>query len=450
MNPLDELPFDINSLRADSEFNWDCVDGIDQIHKDILKVYEKAILALVTPITKVTDHTLGIGTNIANYAANGIPSITTSVSNVDNTIVGNLNNTLAPLTTKYGTPGSTQLFWVVYRQLQCGNWFGVVEPWVSPPSDRTSYGPYKSECALSTALKSMMPQLTGMPVMLPFDSEVKAQIDTRYEQAVAAQGGEDDSCNPLAIWQYNKASEMVQEVQATDCGQQQPTEPTTTDQAFVPKDGTILDCESFKSRTWTNGGQIPKFIAMLGLSGTYGPYWYSPDGFYLNNQDYLDKVSLCQGTTNTNPSPVVCPPCIPAPTQESNTGTTGTATNANGTSIPDSGQTTNGTSVPSLLLNNSECCNDIANALQQIAIALGAPPANVGQPDSDVAIATGLGDDAFQLSNALVSSVDSFLGNMSRDFGISLPESSIVRIILSEMSDDQSTTFREPSFNRKE
>lgn len=322
-NPLDQLPFDINSLRTHDEFNWDCVDGIDQIHKDILKTWERIVINLTTPLNKINQSVLGVGESILSNATNQLQQVQDLVTQQDTTITNKLNTSLSPLVTSYGMPSSPSGYYLIYREMSCGTWIPVIEQWNVKPNGRPSYGPYSSWCALAHSAASGIgtrPHYEGIP---PYDETYANNLDLMYKEAIQNGFEVDSKCsnNGFAGINLNILKEQVEQLQ--HCGTTS-TSVSTSQQDQGYTELTDLTCEEFLNSQWvTNEAQDNLLLDVRQYSGLR-PLYYNSNRQYLSRTTYNRLYNECNNPASSNgiptssilnngttdiPVPNTCTPC---------------------------------------------------------------------------------------------------------------------------------------------
>src|SRR5579871_1873202 len=85
-NPLDKAPFDINSLIPYAEFNWDTIQGLDRVVKDVNIAQSRITTGVAKNITKVQNVVKPVVMKIATVQANNVKSLTNAVANVQDNV----------------------------------------------------------------------------------------------------------------------------------------------------------------------------------------------------------------------------------------------------------------------------------------------------------------------------------------------------------------------------
>lgn len=420
-NPLDELPFDVNSLRVNNEFNWDCIEGIDQIHKDILKSYEKIVLSLVTPIAKTDAAVQSIGDNIVNYASAMRPKVETAIDTIDNSITNQLNSSVAPLVNQYGTPNSPEAYYLLYRQMSCNSWKPVIEKWAVPPSDRPHYGPYKSSCALVATCCGGNGVGSEYPTLPPYSPVLQGNLDHGYGVAVQLGWDKDDQCPPefncgISIYEAKAAIEAT-------CG---PIEgggtPIVPPVPQVWTYANALTCVDFLASTWTKVDTYGKNI-----HDNYGQlladlYYVNENGGYLSEADYYKLVINCRVTppppdyppyVPPEPPPPYVPPEPPPEITECSPELGNCPTPPPPYVPPIIGTTGGGIS--------SECCESITASLDAIAKALTGKPIPITSVTAEGDDCSSMSDDEYAMSDCLEKDINDYLNRVTAEYSPATP-----------------------------
>jgi hypothetical protein len=259
MNPLNEIPFDINTLIPYTEFNWDTVQGIDDIHKDVENVWKRYVTTRAKDIAKIEEHTNNVDAQILDQSQQALQTINNTLDAVDSRIISHNEAMISPLAAVYGLPAQELQWWVVFRQIKCGEYHPFLEQWAITPTGKEAYGPYEYPCALARAFVTTLPNLLehGLyrPPMIPNDGTWKFAVDEMYNKLIADPGvlerekGGYVDCG-LDVWTASKIE--------ASCPTESPIEsPATSSPVFaVPQPGEILDalhplsCEEFLASSW--------------------------------------------------------------------------------------------------------------------------------------------------------------------------------------------------------
>lgn len=375
-NPLNDLPFDINELRVQDEFNWDCVDGIDQIHKDILKAWERIVLSLTTPLAKVQSNTLGVGQNIADYTVTIVPQIQQSIDKTDESIKASMLNATTPLTTKYGTTQSKQSYYLVWRQRYCNQWYPAVELWSTPPNDRTWYGPYDSSCALIATMCAGNGVGAGYATMPSYDPVLKSNLDQGYHTAIQLGWGDDGNCDPTHNCGLEVGLHMQQMEAALNCTYPNPVTPPQTS-TFPYTNVNGISCEDFHHREWSIKPYLTANHDLSQFPAIDLPLVFDSDKHYLTKRQYDDYETRCVVV-------VPHPAQTPITPQVTNDGTPSQPSNnppVVPVSVNPSGQPPQVTVNPVINIPQQggfsvQCCDALVNALTAIASTLTGRPQN--------------------------------------------------------------------------
>ena len=100
-NPLDKLSFDVNSLMAYPEFNWDCVEGLDDVYKTIVKTYEGIITAISKGMAKTELTKSEIAKDILIPIAAAIDNAESVVNDTQQSISQSLNGSVAGIQSSF-------------------------------------------------------------------------------------------------------------------------------------------------------------------------------------------------------------------------------------------------------------------------------------------------------------------------------------------------------------
>lgn len=154
-NPLNEMPFDVNTLIPYGEFNWDTVSGIDAIHKDIMSAHQDVATRLMTPVVKLESNTNAVHDEIANQITNSIVPLEHRLQAVDSSIVGTLEAKTGNIQTSWGMPNSQLLWYYTLYTTNCNTWYGVLERRGAKPYGYSWLGGVPNVAALVSALRYM-------------------------------------------------------------------------------------------------------------------------------------------------------------------------------------------------------------------------------------------------------------------------------------------------------
>jgi hypothetical protein len=434
-NPLNELPFDLNTLIPFSEFNWDTIDGLDQIHKDITTIHGNILKSMMKPIAKADAATAAIGVANANNAINGLTTVQNAIAPIDSNIQTSISTNAAPLLTQYGSTSNEGQYYIVMRYTDCGNVGAFIEQWITPPTDRVSYGPYGDLCTLRLVMDHYNTNEKLFPLPYRFDPLYQAALDSSYA-TMGPVAAHDPGCT-LASAPFSLMTGQTQEqtlscplpsIEATPIVA--PVSPVTASSSgnvvlanAYPEYivNGVLTCGSFCLYQWlTDAASYPQptaeNAAIYGLLATDLPIYWNGQGKYLTTPQMEQMKALCSPCGGTpTPTPITEPTATPITTPIANTITT---------PIPDSG-----------LVISSTCCDDIVNALKALAIA--PSPSN----QNETMVASGLDDEQYLISASYESDASIYLKRLKTEYN---PSASIDSIVSSLNEVRKSLTDRSP------
>lgn len=430
-NPLDNLPFDINSMIPQTEFNWDCVDGIDQVHKDILQMWEKAVIAATAPLAKVVASTQGIGTNISNFAAAQLPKVQDTINQIDGSIANNLSTRVAPYTAQLGTAGSGSYYWIVARKHVDGNYYYRVEQWSVAPPDVVAYGPYDNQCILYVVLCAQVGASTPHQTPPQPDTALAQDIASKYQQYLSSGQYDLVNCTPTT---YCATAPVPVEDIPTGIPPKLP--PTTQPPPYILKGRFGGDCNKFLSMTWVHSDTLDAELRNQGYKYPDVPALYNEEGLWLSQDGWNAFNTLCHDITiqpppvpppvikppepqpipppvppiinpPPPPPPKECPPCpqpIPQPIIQRE---------------------------PPPPISMDDCCIKIAAALEDIVTALSNPiPINL-KVDETLNGSSGMSDEEYVVSGKSETDTTKWLAHLQSEYN---PDSKIVSLVTAHIA----------------
>ena len=175
INPLDELPYDINTLIPFSEFNWDTIAGMDDIHNDVMKSYSSLASQLADEVGKIEERVGIIDANVVNSLDRQTTMIADNVTAIDTKVLNTLEDATSCFQDEYGNCISELQWYIVNREIEGIGCQWVLEKASSPPLGRESYGPFK-DCN---------PIMLGGPLLqqaLPTRNRCNCQTDPMIQQ----------------------------------------------------------------------------------------------------------------------------------------------------------------------------------------------------------------------------------------------------------------------------
>ena len=293
MNPLNELSFDINALIPYQEFNWDTVQGIDDVHKDTMNTYGNIVKHIGSNIGKVEDRIGQVDGGITETVRFPIVPINNRLSVVTDNIRQDLTTSLSNSQAKYGTPSQPLRWWIVYRQSSCDEWVPGYEQRAIQDLTTESYGPFEYPCIAGKAVWLLqnnpgfqLLKLKGM-LVIPQDTIRDKAYRFSYDQIASL-------TQDQTLFSPNPPCPELGEIipfSILDCP---PTD--------VPPE--LMNCDWFLSQTWHY---------LLDANGQES-YRGSKDGQVINKETFSALVYQCGKTppidNPPNPSDVI-PPIVP-------------------------------------------------------------------------------------------------------------------------------------------
>ncbi len=267
VNPLNDLPFDCNALISYDEFNWDCVEGMDAIHKSTMKAYESLVKQMALTIATIVDRILLIERRVYSSAE----SIARLQDDNLRTISEQLTSRAAAMTTmledEYGNSTLPMGTYIIYRQLDDGFWYPNVEQATSMPVGREAYGPFPSvEIAQQLAQNPYVAPVRDTPLAhgLPeLQRELLDQADLiRSQNASTIQPIDPVGSSDSSRQTYSESSSGNRAGNPTDIGVDNRTPLYNPDDpTYVPQweSGQQRDSERYQDQSTgaTNSGDSP-------------------------------------------------------------------------------------------------------------------------------------------------------------------------------------------------
>jgi phosphoglycolate phosphatase-like HAD superfamily hydrolase len=144
VNPLDQLPFDVNSLIPYSQFNWDIIEDIDGTHKSIMQAYSNTASSLKNKADKISERIADQDRLITESLQRRVDRVSDSIALADAQIVNQLNNGLNALNEIPQSPKGVKGWYIVYRGCDDGLFYPNGEVLTAGPLGKEWYGPFKS------------------------------------------------------------------------------------------------------------------------------------------------------------------------------------------------------------------------------------------------------------------------------------------------------------------
>lgn len=154
INPLDTLSYDVNTLMPYNEFNWDTVDGIDDVHRSIMKSYGAITNDIAKDTAKIEANIAQHDANIASSLDRSIDNLSSGVNASDAGITTSIVEKLSPLVENYGNGIGPLGWYVVYRCLSTGQYGPLLESATQAPVNKEAYGPFEHCWPLMQIIKS--------------------------------------------------------------------------------------------------------------------------------------------------------------------------------------------------------------------------------------------------------------------------------------------------------
>ena len=207
INPLDRLPFDVNTLMPFSEFNWDCVDGLDSCHNSIMRAYGSVATDLASKTAKVTERITDQDRLIQESLQRRIDRVSDTITSVDSQIVNNISASASAVSSGLANPANPLRWYIVYYECDDGRSYPVFEHISAAPLNREAYGPFL-DCR---PLVALIPDLHNIAMLqmglrqYP-ENSIQQQLNTLYNYGVSFIGQTDPNYHD-----YDSQSE------ASDC-----------------------------------------------------------------------------------------------------------------------------------------------------------------------------------------------------------------------------------------
>lgn len=366
INNINQTGVDPNTLIPYADFNWECIDGMDCVYKDLLDTQGSIAKSIGKGITNNAAIVEGVNNGITNNIKENLDDIAATISDVNNNIGVNISSGLTANANVAGSGNGEYGAWVVFLEQTCG----VVSPRVivgyQPPATREYYGPYSNYPRIN-AVKGLVlgdkpiEQLTpGMPLAN------KSMLDAMYTDTnrwpASVLGSPDQVI--LSDSEYGNIQPQVE----ADCAVS--TKPTISEPiVYKHFQG---NCEQFRAYNW-----LLTDLRIPGENDIGSPAFVTEDGTYLWSHEHLNYTNLCNvaPTQVINNVPQSTGTTTEIPTYQPTTPTTSEPSKPTNQSYPPAPPITRlPTSVdkPELVDGNvplqitQTCCDDIVNMLAQI------------------------------------------------------------------------------------
>lgn len=187
-NAMDSLGIDPNSLMAYDAFNWDCVDGMDDVYKHIMKVYESVITSLASRLDDCGKTIQSVQGAVTKPIIDNLSEVSSVIADTHSKIATGLSGKLATVGSDYASPGQALQWYIVYRQRTCGNYVPSPEQLSVSPSGYEWYGPYADPRAIPAVMETLGSKVQDQIVM-----------GGDAEQRILSQGVYDNTTSNLAL-----------------------------------------------------------------------------------------------------------------------------------------------------------------------------------------------------------------------------------------------------------
>lgn len=442
-SPLDDLPFDIHTLIPYEQFNWDCVEGLDCVYKDIQAVYSSITSHLGKGIDSVQYIVDGIMGVLLDHYSGSTETATSMLTVIQSDLEKHIKLGLSGVTSAPSVSAAYRQPYIVYREDECKRFLPMVELWPNTPTEVEFYGPYKNQAILRMVASDSLPEKNIEDIVLGGDSVTASLIANRYNThpSIEISGTIYSPSDFLAEDNLNKQWNDLYKTTLLPCriipdetglvppndsverliiddsglvdtniGNLDTSVPDTQvnlnplnlggtlclnplDQSYSWQWGleTITsrhfcgDCAAFLARIWTVY-QPQQTVTPTWPLG----YFMSNDMLYLSPAEYDDYVSKCRNNQPPTVFPPTTPPIIPP--------------NRPGIEVlpydpPSITQPNNPPNDPPSLTLSGTCCDDIVNALNNIAGLMGRGDSKVIVGDDGDISVTGIPDTKYELSS---------------------------------------------------
>lgn len=409
MNPLNNLPFDINTLIPETQFNWDVVEGMDAIHNDTQKVYERITTSISTPLDQVVSNQTAFDQDRQRQLTAAISPIEEHITNFDRQVTDTIDSSLQNQITRQGLPGAVEMYWLVMREQPDGKYTGLIERSAAPPSDNEWYGPYQNGCTLGYWLVPYKDQFFEVGMSADdkaLRQEIMKQVTYQYTNDVVS--GIDTSNPDLNCWQplnaINYVSSPTQPITTTT---QQPSFEQILSQLkqddFFP-DFTEDDICKYQWRVLLADFTTRPWLKFDTYVNQYGQYLTQKDvqryqSWYQGKSAQGDNEPCKQSQGATSNEQKETQEETPQETQQQTTSQT-TTKSSNQVSTLETMQLPN-----QVVSFDKSCCDAIVKALTKV----GNQFAGSSGGDEDDEVCRNVADEAYQLSECAESDYRSFL-----------------------------------------
>ena len=184
-NVLNTLDFDVNTLIPQNDFNWEIVEGMDQIDQSIAQSYGKVASDIAKGLGKIEERIDVVDSNIEGSLDRQIATTESSINTLDTNLLTQMEIPLACMMDAYGNCISEVNWYVVLRETDGPYCMWTMEPTNSPPLGREAYGPYRDSIpllVLGNGLTDLLPKRSFC--QCPLDKNLQLTLNLAYQQGV--------------------------------------------------------------------------------------------------------------------------------------------------------------------------------------------------------------------------------------------------------------------------
>ena len=187
VNPLDNVEFDVNTLIPFSEFNWDTIDGMDNVNTSIMNTYGTITTDLAAKVNKATAKVADCDSVVVKNLAAQVTRVEDAVEKIDNNIKSIMSGQIQPQLEAYGQGLCDRNHYLIYREINDGSWYPIMEPATSPPVGREAYGPF-CDLAILNSIDAQIRELIPAKAkpLLTADIGIQAALMRMYQEAELA------------------------------------------------------------------------------------------------------------------------------------------------------------------------------------------------------------------------------------------------------------------------
>lgn len=177
---LNDLPFPIDSLIPYNQFNWDCVDGLDCIYKDIQSTYVTIVSQIGKGLDAQQKIIQGIVDSILKHYVSNLDFQGDATSEIYKLVESAIRIGLDEVRNLPSLSSDKGSFYAVYRESSCGRYYPVSELWPSPITTTEYYGPYPNLAILHSVMANILPIKNSSDLVIGGDETLRINLNSSY------------------------------------------------------------------------------------------------------------------------------------------------------------------------------------------------------------------------------------------------------------------------------